>query len=150
MMFLAGPVPRSVLPVVEHVREGSAGDVDLCDSVDRQVRAAAHGVDHEIMGRQHRLLVTDRPSGSGYLYLEADGSPYLLAATDRRTATALLWEALAATDPTQNAQIGHITAEQRWAVDVGLEAGMRLDTAGYLALRGMKPPAPYLPSGHFL
>ncbi|MGN6131958.1 MAG: GNAT family N-acetyltransferase [Nocardioidaceae bacterium] len=150
MMFLAGPVPRSVLPVVEHVRDGSPGDVDLCDSIDRRVREAAHGVDHELMRSQHRLLVTDRPSGSGYVYLEADGSPYLLAATNRRTATALLWEALAATDPARTAHIGHVTAEQGWAVDTGLEAGMRLDTAGYLALRGMKPPAPYLPSGHFL
>jgi predicted N-acetyltransferase YhbS len=150
MMYLEGTVPRSALPVVEHVRDGSAGDVDLCDSVDRQVRDAAHGVDHELMLRQHRLLVRDRPSGSGYVYLEADGSPYLLAATNRRTATALLWEALAATDPARTARVTHVTAEQRWAVDVGLEAGMRVDTAGYLALRGMRPPAPYLPSGHFL
>lgn len=150
MMFLAGAVPRAALPVVEHVRDGSSGDIDLCDSVDRQVRDAAHGVDHELMLRQHRLLVRDRPSGSGYVYLEEDGSPYLLAATNRRTATALLWESLAATDPTRTVHIGHVTAEQRWAVDAGMEAGMRLDTAGYLALRGMKPPAPYLPSGHFL
>ncbi len=149
-MFLAGPVSRSVLPVVEHVRDGSSGDFDLCDSVDRRVRDAGHGVDHELMLRQHRLIVTDRPSGSGYVYLEEDGSPYLLAATGRRTATALLWEALAATDPAGTAHITHVTAEQRWAVDVGLEAGMGVDTAGYLALRGMKPPAPYLPSGHFL
>ncbi|MDQ6642229.1 MAG: GNAT family N-acetyltransferase, partial [Actinomycetota bacterium] len=31
-MFLSGIVDRDVLPVVAHVREGSAGDVDLMDS----------------------------------------------------------------------------------------------------------------------
>ena len=36
------------------------------------------------------------------------------------------------------------------AVDVGLAARMSLHISGYLALRGMKPPMPYLPSGHYL
>jgi hypothetical protein len=31
-----------------------------------------------------------------------------------------------------------------------MEARLPLRTSGYLALRQMKPPMPYLPSGHFL
>ena len=94
-MYLTGRVDRAVLPVVDHMREGSAGDIDLLNSVDRQSRGAAHLSDHEVLVRQYRLVVTDRPTGSGYVYLDAFGSPQLLAATNRRTATALLWEALA-------------------------------------------------------
>jgi GNAT superfamily N-acetyltransferase len=149
-MFLRGKVPREALPVVERVREGSAGDIDLMNSVDRQVRDSAHGVDHEVMTSMYRLVVVDRSTGSGYAYVEPGGGPYLLAATNRRTATELLWETLAASDPDRPVTIGHVTAANEWAIDVGMTARMDLHTSGYLALRRMKPPMPYLPSGHFL
>jgi GNAT superfamily N-acetyltransferase len=150
MMFLRGPVPREVLPVVERVRDGSAGDVELMDSVDRRVRDAAHGVDHEFLLRTHRLVVVDRSTGQGYAYLAPGGGAHLLAATNRRTATDLLWECLAATAPGEQAVIGHLTAANPWAVDIGMTARMELHTEGYLATKGMNPPAPYLPSGHCL
>ena len=35
-MFLTGTVDRSALPVVEKVREGSAADIELMDSLDRR------------------------------------------------------------------------------------------------------------------
>jgi GNAT superfamily N-acetyltransferase len=149
-MFMMGTVPRPALPVVERVRPGSAGDIDLMNSVDRQVRDAAHGVDHELMTSMYRVLVADRTTGSGYAYVEPGGGSYLLAATNRRTATALLWEALAASEPDRIVSIGHITPGNEWAVDVGMAARMELHTEGYLALRGLKPPVGYLPSGHFL
>lgn len=150
MMVLRGPVPREVLPVVERVREGSAGDIELMDSVDRRVRDAAHGVDHEFLLAHHRLVVVDRSTGQGYAYVEHGGGAHLLAATNRRTATDLLWECLAAAAPGDRSGIGHLTAANPWAVDVGMAARMELHTAGYLATRGMRPPAPYIPSGHFL
>ena len=34
-MYLTGTVDRSALPVVEKVREGTAADIDLMDSLDR-------------------------------------------------------------------------------------------------------------------
>ncbi len=63
-MFLRGTPDRSTIPVVEKVREGSAGDVDLMDSIDRQTRGAAHGVDHEILLEQYRLVVSDTTTPS--------------------------------------------------------------------------------------
>jgi hypothetical protein len=150
IMYLDGIVDRSLLPVVDRVREGSPGDIDLMNSVDRRARDAAHGVDHELLTRTHRLVVVDRSTGSGYAYLEAGGGPYLLAATNRRTATDLLWETLAASIPGEGCAIRRVSPVNDWAVDVGMAARLELGTAGYLALRGMKPPAPYLPSGHFL
>jgi GNAT superfamily N-acetyltransferase len=149
-MDLTGVVDRSALPVVERVREGSPGDIDLMNSVDRQVRDSAHGVDHELLTTLYRLVVVDRPTGSGYAYVESDGSPYIVAATNRRTATDLLWECLASSDPAVPCTVGHVTPSNEWAVDVGLTARLELRTQGYLALRHMKPPMPYLPSGHFL
>ena len=149
-MLLRGAVPREALPVVERVRDGSLGDVDLMNSVDRQTRGAAHGVDHEVLSRLFRLVVADRTTGSGYVYVAPGGGSYLLAATNRRTATDLLWEALAGTSPDSPVTVPHITAANDWAVDVGMACRMELWTRGYLALRGMKPPVPYLHSGHFL
>jgi ribosomal protein S18 acetylase RimI-like enzyme len=149
-MRLHGRVPRAALPVVERVREGSLGDLDLMNSVDRQVRDAAHGADHEVLARTHRLLVVDRPTGSGYAYVQADGGTYLLAATSRRAATDLLWESLAASSPDVPITVAHVTAANQWALDVATACRLEVWTHGYLGLRGMKPPSPYLHSGYFL
>jgi GNAT superfamily N-acetyltransferase len=149
-MQLVGPVDRDLLAVVDRVREGTTGDIDLMDSVDRQVRDSAHGVDHELLTSMYRFVVVDRTTGSGYAYVEPGGGPYLLAATNRRTATDLLWETLAASTPGEPVTIGRVTPSNEWAIDVGMAARLDLYHHGYLALRHMKPPAPYLPSGHFL
>jgi hypothetical protein len=55
-----------------------------------------------------------------------------------------LWEAIASSE---DLLIGHITAENAWAVDVGMEARLELHQEGYLALRHMRPPRPYLAHG---
>ena len=149
-MFLRGVVDRSVLPVVERVRDGSASDVDLMDSVDRRTRGAAHGPDHEPLLAQFRLVVCDRTTGSGYAYVDATGSPVLLAATNRRTATDLLWEALATSAPGSTVDVHHVTAVNEWALDVGQEARLEVHQWRYLALRHMTPPAPYLHHGSLL
>lgn len=144
-MFLRGTPDRSQLPVVQHVREGSLNDVDLMNSVDRRTRGAAHGPDHELLLQQYRLVVAESSSAQGYAYL--DGGPTLLAATDRRTASMLLWESLATSD---DVLVGHITAENAWAVDVGMAARLDVYQEGYLGVRQMKPPKPYLSNGALL
>ena len=146
-MFLAGPVDRRAIPVVEKVREGSAGDIDLMDSIDRQTRGAAHGPDHQVMIGAWRLLVSDTTTGAGYAYVDGS-SVALLAATNRRTASRLLWAALA--DLEGDALVGHVTPANEWALDVGLAARLALHQEGYLGLRGMAPPAPYIHNGAFL
>jgi GNAT superfamily N-acetyltransferase len=149
-MLLWGSVPREAIPVVERVRDGSPGDFDLMDSVDRHTRGAAHGPDHAVLAREFHLLVTDRTTGSGYAYVTDTGSPVLVAATNRRTATDLAWAALAASDPEVPVEIGHVTAANQWAIDVGMAARLELHQRGYLALRNLAPPAPYLHHGSFL
>jgi GNAT superfamily N-acetyltransferase len=147
-MFLRGVVDRSAIPVIEKVREGSVGDTDLMDSIDRQVREAAHGPDHQLMQGVWRWIVSDTTTGSGYAYLDEKGRLQLLAATNRRTAGRLLWTALADGEAEQT--VSHITAANEWAIDIGIAARMELHTDGYLALRGMKPPSPYVHNGALL
>jgi hypothetical protein len=120
------------------------------DSLDRQRRDAAHGPDHAVLSSLHRLLVADHSTGSGYVYLRDSGSPALLAASNGRTATRLLWAAIATAQAGEPVEVAHVTAVNEWAVDVGLEAGLAVSTRGYLALRGMRPPMPYLHHGSLL
>lgn len=150
-MSLRGTVDRTAIPLLRRVREGTPGDTDLMDSIDRRTRGAAHGPDHALMQRTWRPVVCDRSTGSGYAYLAADGSVALLAATNRRTASELLWAALADGDADGTVQeVHHVTAANQWAVDVAMAARMQVTTSGYLALRGMQPPSPYLHHGALL
>lgn len=147
-MYLTGTIDRSTLPVVEKVREGTASDIDLMDSLDRGARGAGHGPDHELMLRTWRLLVSDTTTGSGYAYLNERGQLALLAASNRRTATRVLWAALA--DGPEQVTLNHVTGANQWVLDVGFAARLELHQEGYLGLRGMKPPAPYVHSGALL
>jgi GNAT superfamily N-acetyltransferase len=147
-MYLTGTIDRSTLPVVEKIREGTAADIDLMDSLDRGARGAGHGPDHELMLRTWRLLVSDTTTGSGYAYLNERGQLALLAASNRRTATRLLWAALA--DGPEQVTVGHVTGANQWVLDVGFAARLDLHQEGYLGLRGMKPPAPYVHNGALL
>ncbi len=126
-MFLVGEVDRSAIPVVDKVREGSAGDLELMDSLDRRTRGAAHGPDHEVLLSSFRLLVSDSNTGSGYAYA-SPGRLQLLAASNRRTAQRLLWAVLA--DLEGQALVPHVTAANHWAVDVGLAARLELAPVG--------------------
>ena len=149
-MTVSGVVDRSALPVVERVRDGSATDIDLLNSIDRQTRGAAHLSDHELLLAQFRLVVSDHSTGSGYAYVDTDGAPTLLAATSRRTAATLMWEALASSPPGDEVSAHHITPVNAWALDVGLAARLAIYTNGYLCVRQMKPPSPYLHHGSLL
>jgi GNAT superfamily N-acetyltransferase len=148
-MHLTGTLDRAAIPVLEKVRDGSPSDFDLMDSVDRRVRGAAHGPDHALLLGMLRLVVSDTSTGSGYAYHAADGMPALLAATNRRTATRLLWECLAASTG-EVALVPHVTAANEWAIDVGLAARLDLVQDGFLGLRNMRPPTPYLHHGSLL
>ncbi|WP_199702240.1 GNAT family N-acetyltransferase [Jiangella rhizosphaerae] len=144
-MRLTGVVDRSALPAVDGVRPGTTADLDLVDSVDRRVRGATHRPDHPFVMAHSTLLVCDLLTGSGYAFLAPRGVTRL-AATNRAVAQRLLWSALARTTPGSPVNVRNLTSDQEWAIDVGLVAGLRLDQDAYLALRHMRPPAPYVPS----
>lgn len=144
LMVLRGQVDHSVLPDHTRVRAGDLGDLDLMDSVDRRARGSAHGPDHRLLATTHRLLVLDRPSGQGYAWVRPDGSPGVVAATSRAAARSLLWEVLAGAPLGATVELGGVSAANQWALEVGTEAGLQIGQGDYLAVRGMKPPTPYV------
>ncbi|MFB7620024.1 GNAT family N-acetyltransferase [Kitasatospora sp. NPDC056181] len=151
-MQLTGQVVRAGLvdPGDIPVHPGNATHRHLLDSVDRRLRGAAHGPDHELMlAHCEELLIADALAGSGYCYRDG-GEVKLLAATSKRIAARLLREALARVPEGTQARVEALTAEQEWALDVGLEVGLTVETRGYLGLRGMRPPTPYVPNGGLL
>ncbi|MCQ4046225.1 GNAT family N-acetyltransferase [Streptantibioticus rubrisoli] len=149
-MRLGGVVdPARLEPPDGAVHEGTPRHRDLMDSVDRRTRGGAHGCDHEQLLGDCRLFVVDDLAGSGYCYIDG-GRIELLAATSRRLATRLLTAALLSVPPGGTACVPHLTGDQQWALDVGLAAGLELGNSGYVCLRGMRPPTPYIPSDTFL
>jgi hypothetical protein len=146
---MVGTVDRSTLPAVTGLREGHASDFDWMDRLDQDLRGAGHGPDHSYMLDTLRLVVSRANDKPGYVYIDDNrGRPVLLAAAHPETAQKLLWECLASSQG--ETLVNCITTANEWAVDVGLAARLDIDQEGYLAVRGMQDPAPYLPSGHFL
>ncbi|MFF3209471.1 GNAT family N-acetyltransferase [Streptomyces sp. NPDC002886] len=148
-MRMVGTVDRSTLPVVNGLREGRPEDLEWMDRLDERIRGAGHGPDHAYMLERLRLVVSEDLRRPGYAYVDdEENRAVLLAAAEPRTAQDLLWEALAASRG--DTLVNCITTGNHWAVDVGLAARLDIGQEGYLALRGMPEPAPYLASGHFL
>jgi hypothetical protein len=145
-MRMVGTVERSTIPVLKGLSEGDESDFDWMDELDSRLRGAGHGPDHPYLLSSHRLVVA--PRQRGYVYVDLRGRAALLAAEDPGTAQELLWEALASS--AGETLVNCITSANEWAVDVGLAARLDLATEGYLALRAMPAPAPYLPGGRFL
>ena len=147
-MYLPARVDRSALPVVEKVREGSAGDIDLMDSIDRQTAApptapTTSDAGHVPAGRvrhDDRARATPTSTSAARRAARRDQPAY------RRPGCC--GTALAAAG--ERSTVSHVTGRQQWAVDVGLAARLELHQEGYLGLRGMKPPAPYLHHGALL
>jgi hypothetical protein len=146
-MRMVGVVDRSTLPALTGLRDGTIDDVEWMNRLDGTIRGAGHG-DHHFMVERVRLVVSASPRRRGYVYIDDRGRPALLAADREETAQDLLWEALASTE--RETLVNCITTANHWAIDVGLAARLDIDQEGYLALRGMPEPRPYLASGHFL
>lgn len=147
-MQLTGTVNRAALPIVNGVRDGTEADYEFVASVDRQVRGATHGPDGSLLRRYGPLLVCELLTGRGYAYVDGPRVA-LLAATSRAVAQRLLWVALARTDVGAEVLVRNLTADQEWAIDVGLAAGLQIGHDAYIALRHMRPPTPYVPSVPF-
>jgi ribosomal protein S18 acetylase RimI-like enzyme len=147
-MRMVGTVDRSTLPPVTGLREGEASDFEWMDRLDQELRGAGHGPDHGYMLATLWLVVSRAKRQPGYVYIDDQGRAMLLAAADLETAEKLLWEALASSRG--ETLVNCITIPNEWAVDVGLAARLDIGQEGYLGVRGMEAPAPYLASGHFL
>ena len=121
-------------------------DRDLVDATSRHVRGAAHGSDIDTMiAQRRRLLVHD---DGGFAFVGAPGKVFTVAAQDDRVAGALLRTAI---HDQPSATVDFIDALQDWAIDVVLEAGLKVVPAGAICVRGaVGPMRPYIPTGAYL
>ena len=138
-----GTPARDRLPAVSGVRDYD-DDRDTLDVVTRAVRGAAMGPEVDYFLEQgNRILVAP---GRGFVILRPVGATWL-AALDEQTARDLLWVAVAeAPDPLV---IDWLTADQQWAIDVCINAGLQLRPGPSMALRGQPRMAPYIPCAAF-
>lgn len=146
-----GKIRREQIPPSLPVHEGDENHLELAAEVDRKMRGGAHGPDLEYMlDTGSRLLVSERGGGMGYAVVK-EGSPQIVAATREEMAKDLLWATLADGKPEAESVVRWITARQKWAVDVALEAGLSLKPDGPICVKGDPGPLfPYLPSGPYL
>jgi GNAT superfamily N-acetyltransferase len=129
------------------VSDGAAAIADLSE-ISRDVRGASHELDlpHALERGARILRLGDR----GFAVAQRGRGVWLLAARDEATATALLWHGLAEVGSTDGPAVRWITAEQQWAIEVALRAGLRLVPYGALCVRRVRAPIrPYLPSASF-
>ena len=140
-----GHVDRALVPAVTGVREGDwAHDGERVDALGLRLRGAAYGPDLDALAASGaRLLVAD----DGFAVLRGGGVG-AVGAGDPATATRLLWAGLAESDG--EVELGPLTADQQWAVEVALQARLALAPGSSLCVRGaVGPLAPYLPSGSY-
>ena len=144
-LTLRGTVDRSGLPAVSGVRDGRPEDLEWMDALDRLRRGGPHGPDHHgLMAAARVVVTTDR---TGYAYTDGRALA-VLAAADDGAAQRLLCECLASADGPYEVQ--HVTSANYWAVRTAMAARMDMTADGYLGLRGMTPPAPYIHHGSLL
>jgi hypothetical protein len=121
-------------------------DRELLDAVGRAVRGASHAREIPVyLASGIEVLVHE---GGGYAAFK-DGRVRVLAAHEPAVATELLQTVLARSG--EEAEVQFLDAQQDWAFDVVLEAGLRLRPAGATCVRGeVGPLRPYVPSGAYL
>lgn len=143
----AGSVRRERIAAARGVREGSAADLDLAAEVDGHVRGAARVADiAHLLDDGADMLVVE---GRGYAV--ARGSqPVMLAALDASAARSLLMATLASGPRDQEVEVGWLSGDQQWAVEVVVAAGLELRLSGAIMVRGTdRPFSPYIANGAF-
>jgi hypothetical protein len=141
-MYFEGTIDRAVIPAVTGIIAGTPADWEWMDDLDRELRGAPHGPDHQSLLDMGRLLISDTRDGYAYC---TPSSPALVTARDEETASRLLRESLASIEG--KTALPHVTSFNMWAADIALRARLSMHHLGYLALRNMPPPAPYLHNG---
>jgi GNAT superfamily N-acetyltransferase len=147
---LAGACDPRRVPARLRCRAGDvSADAETIDAASRHVRGASPRSDLPTMLAQPgtTLLVVD---GDGFACAR-DGSPTLLAARTEAAAADLLWGAITSGPRGATVSVDFVSAENGWAIDVGLEAGLSIGSCGPIFVRGrLGALAPFLPNGAYL
>jgi GNAT superfamily N-acetyltransferase len=123
-------------------------DQALVDATGRYVRGASHARDVPAwLGSNQTVLVHE---GGGFA-VRRGAEVRLVAAHDDDVAAELLRGVLASTPDGAKVGIYFITGGQDWAIEVALDAGLKLRPGGAVMFRGEAAPLrPYIPSGAYL
>lgn len=126
-----------------------ATDAETIEAASQHVRSASHMRDlPTLLDRPGATLLV--VEGEGFACLR-EGDVWLLAARSEAAAEDLLWGAMSSGPPGATFSFDFVTAENQWAIRVGLEAGLSISADGPVFVRGdVGPMAPYLPSGAYL
>lgn len=149
----AGRLDRAALPSIAGLRDGGPHDHDAIDGVGRRLRGGGYGDDLTMFAQDARLLIVERGTRLAWAFVHS-AAVEQVGGTDVDIARDALFAALASAEPDEpadsrgnDAVVRHMTAEQDWAVEAVLAAGLRLEPSGPLCMRGPAPPSPYLPNG---
>jgi predicted N-acetyltransferase YhbS len=144
-----GAVDRAKLPAPDpRIKEGGVDDIEQLAAISREVRGAPHTSElRYALGREGRLLfIPER----GFVVVLPNWCVWLLVARDEGVAQALLRAALAEVGDSDRSLVRWLTADQQWAIQVLVQAGLRLTAHGALCVQGHPGPlAPFIPSGPF-
>lgn len=146
-----GVLDRAALPAGLAVREGDlAADGALVDDVVAGLRGAGYGPDLAAFAAAGSTLgVVDDAQGRGYA-MSVRGDVVSLGASTPAVARRLLLDAWARMPVGETVTASWLTAEQGWAVDAALEAGLLLSHGGPVCVRAsVGPLTPFLPSGAY-
>jgi GNAT superfamily N-acetyltransferase len=147
---LSGACEPARVPVALRCRPGDlAADATTLAAASRHVRGASHLTDLPTLLERPgvALLVVD---DEGFACVR-DGSIMLLAARTEAAAEDLLWGAMTSGPRGATVSYDFVSADNQWAIRVGLEAGLSISACGPLFVRGdVGPLAPYLPSAAYL
>jgi GNAT superfamily N-acetyltransferase len=147
---LAGAWDPRRVPARLRCRPGDlAADAGTVDAASRHVRGASHMRDlPTLLQRPGMTLLVVEDEGFA---CARNGTPWLLAARTDAAAEDLFWGAITSGPRGGTVSVDFITAENQWAIRVGLEAGLALHPDGPTFVRGrVGPMAPYLPNGAYL
>jgi ribosomal protein S18 acetylase RimI-like enzyme len=145
---VAGTLDRSALPQPRgEVHAASRDDFESLAPISRDVRGAPHTLELEYALRVGGRIL--RVGDRGFAVVLPGRGVWLLVARDDAAASQLLWAALTIVG-TEHPAVRWITAEQQWAIEIVVRAGLRLVPYGALCVRGqLGPLRAFLPSGPF-
>lgn len=144
----AGTLNRSALPQPRgEVHAAGRDDFESLAPISREVRGAPHTLELEFALRMGMRVL--RVGDRGFAVVWPGRGVWLLVARDDGAASQLLWAALTIAG-TERPTVRWITAEQQWAIEIVVRAGLRLVPYGALCVRGRPGTLrAYLPSGPF-
>jgi GNAT superfamily N-acetyltransferase len=144
-----GSVDRRALPRPHPgVSLGGNSDLEGLEAISREVRGAPHTPELQLAMRSGARLL--RLGDHGFALAQPGVGLWALVARDEQAAVPLLWSALELAGDSERVGVRWITGEQDWAIEVVVQAGLRLSANGALCVSGRPGPLrPFVPSGAF-